>query len=84
MKDEIQINQFRKGQKNKSKIMLTFETDESGNEPKTNLIKGKLQKIIKQISKKEVKKILAFKKKKNQANFGKPTKPDLIFKTHNP
>jgi hypothetical protein len=42
MKDEIQINQFRKGQKNKSKIMLTFETDESGNEPKTNLIKGKL------------------------------------------
>ena len=41
LKDEIKMNQFKKGQK-KSQPTLTVETSNSGLEPRTNLIEDKI------------------------------------------
>jgi hypothetical protein len=45
LKNEIEINQFKKGKKktkDNSQLMLTFETSDSSHEPETTTIEGKL------------------------------------------
>jgi hypothetical protein len=70
--------------KHKSQLISTLETGDSDYKPKTNLIEGNPWKIIKQKTKKRVKKALAFEKEKKKANLGKPSKAGLISKIHNP
>jgi hypothetical protein len=70
--------------KHKSQLISTFETGDSDYKPKTNLIEGNPWKIIKQKTKKRVKKALAFEKEKKKSQPGQTSKAGLISKIHNP
>jgi hypothetical protein len=41
LKNEIEINQFKKNDKKKTQPILTFKINDSGYEPKTNIIEDK-------------------------------------------
>lgn len=67
----------------KKSSTLTFEIMTLAMNLRPILQKQNIKKIGKQISKKWVKKHQLLKRKKKQANLGKPHKSGLIFKTHN-